>query len=57
MFYVIKLGWQEEEDTGRVDRVLARALRDHPHQVVEEIGQFGSFRKGGLRGLSVCSLW
>ncbi|WP_302370692.1 flavodoxin family protein [Acidaminococcus massiliensis] len=51
MFYVIKLGWQEEEDTGRVDRVLARALRDHPHQVVGTAAEFARlFPEEGPRG-------
>lgn len=51
MFYVIKLGWQEEKETGRVDRVLAKALRDRPHQVVETIDQFARlFPEGGPQG-------
>ena len=51
MFYVIKLGWQEEKETGRVDRVLAKALRDRPHQVVEGISHFARlFPEGGPQG-------
>ena len=57
MFYVIKLEWQGEEDTGRVDQVLARALRDYPHQVVGTAAEFARlFPEEGPGDLSSCSL-
>lgn len=40
MFYVIKMGWQEEGATRRVDGALACALAGHPHQVVDRFSEF-----------------
>lgn len=48
MFYVIKMGWQEEGTTRRVDRALARALAGRHHQVVERVSDFARlFPAGG----------
>lgn len=40
MFYVIKMGWHEEETTCRVDGALKRALAGHPHVVVDRLSDF-----------------
>ena len=56
MFYVIKMGWQEEGTTRRVDRALARALAGRHHQVVERVSDFARPAVLRTRGPTSCSL-
>ena len=58
MFYVIKMGWQEEGTTRRVDRALARALAGTIRWWSGSVILPGCFRPAVLRnrGPTSCSL-